>query len=205
MKFEPHTPSKLLELSTTQKWPHLYLTYDSERGTGVAASIDIPKGSVICDYAGEIYLSSEANRYLSHLSPEDENHARSYAVEFTKPYGGDFFVLAHFPEAVTSYGRLINHSRIHPNCRVCYKAIKTHTAKRGVTNENFIVAVETTRKICQGEELLWNYGPKYSREDWFDKCFCKKCVVEGRYYKCSKVAVTGSPLPRLKYRLTRLW
>lgn len=112
-----------------------------------------------------------------------EESARSYAVEF--PSGRDqFYILAHGRDNPPSFGKLINHSTRHPNCRVYRKSYKFSQRRCQQTKTIDVVIVETLRVIKYGEELLWDYGKKYAREKWFDNCHCRKCAAGGVYSAC---------------------
>lgn len=203
VEFTEYTAEELANNSATHLWSFLKVIEDGERGKGVAATVDIPKGRVICDYSGLIYRADEAEALLSTLSQSDQRFARSYAVEFEELYGGTFYVLAHYKEQIPSYGRLINHSAIHPNCRVYPKSITRPKLSRSDESETIrIIAVETTRKILKGEELVWDYGPKYAQEPWFHQCHCRKCA--SAYYSMERIPKKPTrrnrrPLPKMYF------
>lgn len=156
----------------------------------MAATRDIPKGRIICDYSGEVYRADEAEKLFSSMTKSEERHARDYAVEYEEMFGGTFYIFAHFPEKIKSFGRLLNHSALHPNCRVYPKYIsrpRKRKERHEQQSKSRIFVVETTRKVSAGEELVWNYGPKYAQRPWFYTCHCRRCVDV--YYR-------AEPLPK---------
>lgn len=79
----------------------------NEKGRGVVAKHFIPKGSVVCHYEGELVSAAEGRRrskatdtcYLFFFQLKD----RRYCLDAT--------------EETNTMGRLLNHSRKHPNVK----------------------------------------------------------------------------------------
>lgn len=180
-QFSRYSVDQILRNCATQDWKCLKITLDGNRGKGVAATAEIPKCAIICDYNGEIYRFDEAEKLFGTMSKTEEKYARSYAVEYDELFGGKFYVFAHFEEEIQSFGRLLNHSALHPNCRVYpkyFEASRPRSSRQQSPQKPArVIVVETLRKILKGEELLWDYGPKYSKEPWFYTCHCRKCCA----------------------------
>lgn len=102
-------------------------------GKGVFALVDIPRGTRIIEYVGEIIGWDEAQRRHPH-DPQDPNHTFYFHIDDDRVidalYGGNA-------------SRWINHS-CNPNCRADEKGGRI-----------FIVA---RRAIKAGEELNYDYG-----------------------------------------------
>ncbi|EYB89678.1 hypothetical protein Y032_0229g2929 [Ancylostoma ceylanicum] len=79
-------------------------------------------------------------------------------------------VLAHEPvhaKAVT-YGRLINHSREHPNLVMRKAKYSCQTE----TEMHIVLILQASRNIRAGEQLLWDYWPYYKGPTIRDRCMC---------------------------------
>lgn len=204
--FPCYTSDEIATLSENQQWVGLKIVYHRDRGYGVVAAADIPKGRVVCNYSGLVLPADAAEDYLQDLLPLLERNARAYAVEFQE--GKDrFYILAHGTENPPSFGRLLNHSKKHPNCRVYRKnftlADGQQDTRQATKSEVSIVIVETLRKISFGEELVWNYGRKYARAEWFNDCHCKRCSTAG-YYSAKLCLNTTAKNGRLPMRFANI-
>ena len=119
---------------------------------GLVAAKDIKKGKKVIEYKGKLISKKE-----SEDNPKFDNSKRIYLFEINKRYDldGDFNY---------NTARLINHS-CNPNCEV--QILKGHI---------WIVSI---RKIKEGEELSYDYGYEFDKDDYIDhKCRCgyKKCI-----------------------------
>lgn len=162
----------MFRFSKSQKWVGLKIAYCEERGNCVIPTCDVPSHQVICDYPGRKVDFATANAICA-VSPV----ARAYAVDLPPPKCDT--LLAHGYEKVPSFGPLLNHSGRHPNCKIYIRDVST-----GVRNAKKVpmVMLKTTKRVAAGEELTWDYGDRYERTEWIDKCNCSACT-DIRVYK----------------------
>jgi len=114
----------------------------ADKGKGVVASRDIPKGSFICEYSGDLvdmekaqckevsYALVGAGCYMYYFNWRH----KTWCIDATKP--------------TARFGRLINHSRKAPNCKT--KLIESN----GRPHLVFIAL----KDIHQNDEILYDYG-----------------------------------------------
>jgi len=129
-------------------------------GTGVFATFNIPKNTKIIQYIGDKVTKAEgdrrsAERIKKYLNKKNEGSV--YIFELNKKYDVDGYPLYN-------KARYINHS-CSPNCEV--EIIK---------NEIWISSIKSIKK---GEELNYDYGYPFDKEDFSDhicKCNSKKCI-----------------------------
>ena len=129
-------------------------------GTGVFATEDIPKNKKIIQYIGEKITKVEGNkrsarRLKKYLNSEDDGSV--YIFELNSKYDID-----GSPEY--NKARYINHS-CQPNCEV--------------TIANDKIWINSIKKIKKYEELSYDYGFEFDKEDYRDhicKCGSKKCI-----------------------------
>ncbi len=129
-------------------------------GTGVFATCVIPKNQKIIRYIGEKIKRSEgdkrsANRLKRYLNNKDEGSV--YIFELNSKYDID-------GSPLYNKARYINHS-CDPNCEVDI-----------IKNEIWISSI---KKIKKGEELSYDYGYEFDKEDYTDhvcKCGSINCI-----------------------------
>ena len=115
-------------------------------GRGLYAAKDIKEGTRIIDYVGKIITKKQTE-----VSKKFDNSKPIYLFNLNKRYDldGDFKY---------NTARLINHS-CNPNCEVEGKGLK--------------LWISAIKDIKKGEELSYDYGFSYSKEDL--KNFVCKC------------------------------
>ena len=129
-------------------------------GYGVVATQNIKKNTEIIQYIGEKILKKEGdkrsaeriNRYL-----DKKNEGSVYIFELNKRYDID-------GSPLYNNARYINHS-CDPNCEVDI-----------IKNEIWISSI---KKIKKGEELSYDYGYPFDKDDYSDhvcKCSSIKCI-----------------------------
>jgi hypothetical protein len=129
-------------------------------GTGVFATSNIPKNKKIIQYIGDKVTKSEgdrrsAERIKKYLNKKNEGSV--YIFELNKRYDIDGAPLYN-------NARYINHS-CSPNCEVDI-----------IKNEIWISSIKSIKK---GEELNYDYGYPFDKEDFSDhacNCNSKKCI-----------------------------
>lgn len=134
-----------------QEESHLEIRVTQEKGRGVYAKVPIKKGEVVVEYHGELISAVQARRrekdYEKDLDNELQLHRGGYMYFFTHKCKG--WCIDATPES-DKKGRLINHSRKHPNLKTL---IHVH---EGVPRLFFYATCD----IEQGTELLYDYGEK---------------------------------------------
>ncbi|MDC3172134.1 SET domain-containing protein-lysine N-methyltransferase [Pelagibacteraceae bacterium] len=129
-------------------------------GTGIVATENIKKGVQIIQYIGERITKREgdkrsAERIRKYLNKKNEGSV--YIFELNNKYDID-------GSPLYNKARYINHS-CNPNCEVDI-----------IKNEIWIVSI---KKINKGDELSYDYGYPFDKEDYKDhicKCGEKKCI-----------------------------
>ena len=129
-------------------------------GKGLFADKIIKKHTRIIEYTGEKISKKEgdirsAKRIKKHLKKNDQGAV--YIFELNKKFDID----GNFP---SNKARYINHS-CDPNCEVDI-----------IKNQIWIISL---KKIKKGEELNYDYGYPFDKDDYKDhicKCRSKKCI-----------------------------
>ena len=119
---------------------------------GLYAAKNIKNGEKIIEYKGKIITTKEAEE-----NPKYDNDKAIYLFNLNKRY--DLDGAFKFNTA-----RLINHS-CNPNCEVDI-----------INNEIWISSI---KKIRKGEELSYDYGFEFDKDDFKDhicKCGSKNCI-----------------------------
>ena len=109
------------------------------KGRCVIADSDIPKNMMIGEYEGKLITAKEGDSRI------DDTYIFFFKVG-TKWMAID---ATEEPRSI-SLGRLYNHSRLHPNIQPRIMGYRIHFF--------------TLRDIKKGEELVFDYGGKNSRE-----------------------------------------
>ncbi len=132
----------------------------SVHGSGVFATKNIAKNTNIIQYIGEKVTKSEGDRRSSLRIKKYLNSNKTgsvYIFELNKKYDID-------GSPLYNKARYINHS-CNPNCEVNI-----------VNNEIWISSIKNIKK---GEELFYDYGYAFDKEDFRDhicKCGSKNCI-----------------------------
>ena len=129
-------------------------------GTGIVASQDIKKNTKIIQYIGEKINKKEgdrrsAERIKKYLNKKNEGSV--YVFELNNKFDID-------GSPLYNKARYINHS-CDPNCEVDI-----------IKNQIWIISL---KKIKKGEELNYDYGYPFDKDDYNDhicKCGSKKCI-----------------------------
>jgi len=136
------------------------LKKSSIHGIGVIAKKDIKKNKKIIQYIGEKISKKEGDRRSTERIKKylgKKNEGSVYIFELNKRYDID---------GSLSYNkaRFINHS-CNPNCEVDI-----------INNEIWVISI---KNIKIGEELNYDYGYPFDKEDYKDhicKCGSKNCI-----------------------------
>ncbi len=129
-------------------------------GNGVVAAKDINKNKKIIQYIGEKISKSEGDKRSEQRIKKYLNSNRTgsvYIFELNKKY--DIDGTPKYNKA-----RYINHS-CDPNCEV-----------EIINNEIWICSI---KKIRKGEELTYDYGYEFDKDDFRDhvcKCGSRNCI-----------------------------
>lgn len=120
-----------------------------EKGRGVYANEPIGKGSFVVEYAGDLVSMDEGVKREEDYS--EDHRIGSYIFFFN--FKGKRFCLDATAES-GRYGRLLNHSRLKPNC-------KTRLVEYPEGKPRLII--EAKRDIVTDEELLYDYGDRSAK------------------------------------------
>ena len=132
----------------------------SIHGSGIVATASIKKNKKIIEYIGEIISKKEgdrrsAERIKKYLNKKNEGSV--YVFELNSKYDID-------GSPKYNKARFINHS-CNPNCEVDI-----------IKNQIWISSIKNIKK---GEELFYDYGYPFDKDDYHDhpcKCKSKKCI-----------------------------
>lgn len=111
--------SELRQRCYTNHWPKVEIRHNLfMRGAGLFAKFRIRRGEFVCHYAGIRITNAEYDRLLESADPSDVQKIEEYAL------GGRTHTLLAHNEAIetdmilkNSFGRMVNHSRVHPNLK----------------------------------------------------------------------------------------
>lgn len=140
---------------TTSEW--ISVKSSSIHNKGVFAAKDIPKGTKIIEYVGDIVSKDESelrSDMTTKKNEKDASHGAVYIFELNKKFDID-------GDVSWNTAKYINHS-CDPNCEVEF-----------IGDHIWIVSI---RDIKKGEELNYDYG--YDMDDYEDhvcKCGAKNC------------------------------
>ncbi|XP_072522292.1 histone-lysine N-methyltransferase SETMAR [Salminus brasiliensis] len=116
-----------------------------DRGWGVLALEQIPRGSFVCEYAGEVIGFQEARQRQLSQTSDDMN----YIIAVQEHRGGQEFSRTFVdPAAVGNVGRFLNHS-CQPN--LVMVPVRVHSLVPRL-------ALFTRRDVEMGEELTFDYS-----------------------------------------------
>lgn len=125
------------------------------KGRGICATNWFKKGDFVLRYSGELISRKEGLKRDALL--EEQGSADSFLYFFS--FDSQRFCIDATVDDGT-WGRLVNHSRLRPNCRVISLRVK----------KTPVLALVALRDIVPGEELLYDYGEsrpeKTLESDW---------------------------------------
>ncbi|XP_022991427.1 probable inactive histone-lysine N-methyltransferase SUVR2 isoform X2 [Cucurbita maxima] len=164
-----HCGNRVVQRGITRK---LQVFFTSEgKGWGLRTLEDLPKGSFVCEYAGEILTISE----MYHRKVQNTKNG-----QHTDPVLLDAFWNKDEPFKeekalcldATNFGnvaRFINHRCFDAN--LVDAAVEIETPD----HHNYHLALFTTRKIDAMEELTWDYGIDFDVKPFLCQCGSKFC------------------------------
>ena len=156
---------KMLEIKEDEEQFYT-VKFSSVHGSGIFAKRDIPKGTKIIEYIGNVVSTEEGDRIYEEQYEESKKTGSGAVFIFQLNKKQDIDGNVSWNPA-----RFINHS-CNPNCK--YKIINNHI---------WIISI---RDIKEGEELNYDYG--YDLEGYKDhpcKCGSKGCLgyIVGKRYR----------------------
>ncbi|XP_027764370.1 histone-lysine N-methyltransferase SETMAR [Empidonax traillii] len=118
------------------------------KGWGVRALQPVPRGSFVCEYAGEVLGPAEARRRIRAQGPQDSNY-----IMALREHLHDGRVLETFvdPTRVGNVGRFLNHS-CEPNLFMVPVRVDSTVPR---------LALFAARDIPAGEELCYDYSGRF--------------------------------------------
>ncbi|NWS27435.1 SETMR methyltransferase, partial [Polioptila caerulea] len=118
------------------------------KGWGVRALQPIPRGSFVCEYAGEVLGFAEAQRRSQAQNPEEPNY-----IIAVREHLHDGRVMETFvdPTRIGNVGRFLNHS-CEPNLVMVPVRVDSMVPK---------LALFAATDICAGEELCYDYSGRF--------------------------------------------
>ncbi len=164
-KFRQKMPTELSKKIKSQEWDSIVTVTGLPEGKGVFAKNEIRKNTVVCNYGGSFRSESYANKWLL---PFDDKCF--YLLELHEKYKEKWhhFYLNHDEASKESFGKYLNHSRLHPNLK----------DKLLVTQSNELdVIFYAIRNIKVNEQLVWDYGKEFTG---IKECIsgCKRCHLQ---------------------------
>ena len=160
----PYLTKDIEEKCKSQKWPDVYKQDHLKENSGLFSATAIKKGSLVCNYGGELLTKSEGDKLA-----KDGTTRSMYLISFknglkdTEMYYDNFHHLSNF-------GRFINHSKIHANLRAVVFYWKDDNRPE--------LMMKAITDIQPDQQLLFNYGGEfYTTRDCVQSC--AQCSLEG--------------------------
>ena len=125
------------------QWPDLQVSTFQDRGRGIVATTQFPRGVVVCHYDGTVISGKMAQKYFRHQ--QESGADTSYTLDFLHS-GIHLIDVLHG----SGLGRLINHGWKHPNLKAVCRLL----------GGNLYLLFEMVREILPSDELLYNYGQR---------------------------------------------
>jgi cytochrome c553 len=143
----------------TQKWDNLEVREGLPEGRGVFSIRGDIKDTVLCNYGG-VLLTYRAGMEMYKFAAFG-----NYLMQFT--FWEKKYFYYHNEETLETYGKLINHSAIHPNC----------TPKVFRKEGTPVIVFLALRDISAGEELSYDYGKDY---EGVEQCLTSCVTCHGK-------------------------
>lgn len=152
--------------------------------------INVIVGKYVCNFAGRLVSGAELREIMNDLKEKNDYQQlrliRIYAAETVDGRT----LLAN--EEDGSFGRLINHSRWHPNLHQLklqwFSIPDSYSKRRSALKMKIQLAMFVAkRQILPGEQLFWNYGDDYDFGEgdtcWQNDCYCSNCfhLIKKKY------------------------
>lgn len=160
-----------------------------KKGWGLRSPDELPKGTFVCEYAGEILTNMELHERTVRATG---NEKHTYPVMLDADWASEGIL--EDEEALcldaTHYGnvaRFMNHRCFDPNLVEIPVEIETPD------HHYYHVAFFTTRKVEPNEELCWDYGIDFSDHKHPIKAF--KCSCESKECR-DRTRRIGAPMGR---------
>lgn len=128
----------------------------SEKGFGVRAAEEIPRGTFVCEYVGEILNEDEVERRAA------LNHDRNYTLTVREYSDGGIITTFVDPRYRGNIARFINHG--------CEPNLSITIVRMGYTIP--CIGLFANKFICTGEELCYDYGASAFEGKNRKKCHC---------------------------------
>ena len=122
-------------------------------GRGIRATAHIPKNEFICCYSGNVLTNEQLKDRERQLDNADSDKSYLFHLQARGTWLG-----LDATQEDGSLGRLINHSRMNPNCQMKLAWLVNPDRYPGSADEQPHAYFVSTRDISQGEELRWDYG-----------------------------------------------
>ncbi|XP_054816935.1 histone-lysine N-methyltransferase SUVR4-like [Prosopis cineraria] len=157
----------------------VFFTSD-KKGWGLRTLEDLPKGSFICEYVGEILTNMELHERIMHKNGNDKH---TYPVTLDADWGSE--VVLKDEEALCldatyngNVARFINHRCSDANLMDI--PVEVETPDR----HYYHLAFFTNKKVNVYEELTWDYGIDFDDHDHPIKAF--QCCCESPFCRDKK-------------------
>ncbi|XP_044968019.1 histone-lysine N-methyltransferase SUVR4-like [Hordeum vulgare subsp. vulgare] len=145
------------------------------RAWGLRTLDDLPKGTFICEYAGEILTNAELHeRAIQNM--QNARYTRPILLDAGWRSGGapkDEEALCLDGTFYGNVGRFINHRCCDANLAMIPVEVEAPD------HQYYHVAFFTSKKVEAFEELTWDYGIDFDDERWPVKAF--ECLCGSRY------------------------
>ncbi len=139
---------QILQRITSQDWSGLALMPTVDMGRGVMATRFFRSGSVVCDYHGPVLKRDQAESLRRSMSAAESNYMYFFKYDSQRLCIDAATVpcVCH-PRIPTTFGRMVNHSGVHPNLR---------TVCRRIGDRVHLLLVATT-DVNPNEEFFFDY------------------------------------------------
>lgn len=147
------------KIRKTQWFKHLEIFDTGKYGEGLRTTASIPKGTFLCEYAGEIITDEKFQDRMINLYSKDEHH---YTMKLTQNLVIDAYRMG-------SIARFANHS-CSPNCEF----------EKWTVDGLPRMCMFTLRSIKPGEELTYDYNFKSFNLQSQQICYCESTKCRGK-------------------------
>ena len=130
----------------------------SKYGQGLRTTSNIPKGTFLCEYVGEVITEEKFYERMTNLYSKDEHH---YAMKLTQNYVIDAYRMG-------SVARFANHS-CSPNCEF----------QKWTVDGLHHMCLFSSRTVKAGEELTYDYNFQCFNLQSQQPCYCESPKCRG--------------------------
>ena len=146
-------------------------------GRGVRVKQNFAKGTVLCDYNGQLLNPTQTKLFYEEAERDDGQTEYTFNFQYSpdpdKTLHETYMINANKEPETKSFGRIINH---------CLHKQNVQPTVFTIENQPFVLFV-AQRDIYFQEQLYYDYGDRRrnKREEWYFNKDKKTCICESCY------------------------